>query len=62
MPALPPGVRHYQTQGFAESLAAYDRLTEAAGWQEREGEGYACKEKHVGHARLVVFRPVGGAQ
>lgn len=32
---LPSGVRHYNTQGFAESWDAYDALGEEDGWEEQ---------------------------
>jgi hypothetical protein len=48
-----PGVRHYETSGFANSWAVYDALTEEDGWKV----GDAWKRGRINGRAVVVHAP-----
>lgn len=62
-----PGVRHYETSGFADTWAVYDALTEQDGWREERpltrgdqappSDYSRWKRKTVDGRALVVHAP-----
>jgi hypothetical protein len=57
--ALPAGVEHFETAGFAATWDAYDALTPDDGWSESHGQAVRCswKRKTVNGHKIVVHAP-----
>lgn len=52
-----PGVRHYETAGFANTWEAYDALTEADGWRRTSWKGSEWKRATLDGCNLTVHAP-----